>query len=295
MYQLLSSTRRPLVQTLWWSTLQGQITRCLSSNLTSTACMTESACNHGNRCDQTASHQPFFSQLAAIKKSSGVKCITAGKGKAHFAHQTWLLSNSDLDLEQSFTRLTLSPLELKLNTDLPVVLPDTENLHTAKVILDPSPFAQLLHDCPTRAPVVSFFDPVSNPCLEIYIPVNGNNAKKHASNIIQKRRRKMNRHQYLKWKKRNKFKLRIQKQRKQKKKRLKWEQHLAKFRFTGLKPGEGEEYLAKKKAKMAIFLRHLGIKTDEEEEAEKKKIHLGQVRKARKIIPEPSIPKDAKI
>ncbi|XP_038060965.1 uncharacterized protein LOC119731774 [Patiria miniata] len=281
-----SSASRSLLRTTRWSILQGNIARCLSTKVTQTPHVIGSACYHGNRYDSATSQPPRFSLTASLTKTSEVKPSAVGKRQARL----YPVSNLEVDFEKAFTRLTISPLESRLNAEL--MLPSVDR-HHAKVILDPSPFASLLRDCPTMTPLAPLYDPLSNPNREIRLPFNENATKKHASNILHKRRRKMNRHQYLKWKKRNKFKLRIQKQRKQKKKRLKWEQHLAKFRFTGLKPGEGEEYLAKRRAKLAIFLRHLGIETDEEEVAKKTKMS-SRVQKVGRVLPEPLLPEHAK-
>ena len=269
--------------------LTGLLTRSLSTRVNDTASVIgpNGHCNV-SRTNQLLAFSPInvSSNLLAESKNS-----TTGMSAASLVPVDLALSDSELSLEQALTRLTLSPLESRLTVDR--LLPSAEMSVRERMILDPSPFASLLRDCPAVIPHPSFHDPVTNqPPPGIWLPVReGTTMEKRASNIMQKRRRKMNRHQYLKWKKRNKFKLRIHKQKSRKKKRLRWEQHLSKFRFAGLKPGEGEDYLAKKRASQAIYLRYLGIDIDEETEGGRKKKQ--EVQPVGAIVPERVLPPGA--
>ncbi|XP_071805001.1 uncharacterized protein [Asterias amurensis] len=281
---LASSSGQSLLRSCRWplSLRHGLQARCVSSKINDTASVIGSNTHHNiSRANQLLA-------IAANNTSSKAESSTE-----NLFNKIPTLSNSEFSLEQGLSRLSLSPLESRLNLDM--ILPHAETLIREKAILDPSPFASLQQDCPGVAsyPLTPRINPLENP-LPVRAPTQERDVtKKHASNIIQKRRRKMNRHQYLKWKKRNKFKLRILKQKSRKKKRLRWEQHLSKFRFKELQPNEGEEYLAKRRAKEAIYLRYLGIETDENAKKSEQNKEANQKKPIAKIVPERILPPGA--
>ncbi len=285
--QLLSSSSgQRLFQSCCWPLRHGFRARGVSSKIDDTASVIGlNSHQHGSRANQ----------LLAIAANNTCSKAEAESSIESSFNKIPTLSNSEFFLEQALSRLSLSPVESRLNLDM--ILPHAETLIRQKVILDPSPFASLQQDCPGVAsyPLAPRINPLENPLPNgIWAPIQeGDSTKKHASNIIQKRRRKMNRHQYLKWKKRNKFKLRIHKQKSRKKKRLRWEQHLSKFRFKELQPNEGEEYLAKKQAKQAIYLRYPGITTNEDTKKSEKNKEASQKKPIRKIVPERILPPGA--
>ncbi|XP_041479992.1 uncharacterized protein LOC121427590 [Lytechinus variegatus] len=176
------------------------------------------------------------------------------------------------------SRLSLSPEEAAATVRY--TLPSRSPVAQV-AILDPVASVAIPWDCPTAVKENS----LDVPChqrIDVFIdePSSSSTVTKRATNILQKRHRKMKRHQYKKWRKRNRFKLRTQKQRRRKKQQERWERHLNRFRFVELKPSEGEQYLAKKQEKLHLYLTYHGvefddgkadIKTDTDESKKKKK------------------------
>ena len=164
-------------------------------------------------------------------------------------------------LSSCLSRLCLSPEEAAatIKYRLPSRSPQFQD-----AILDPVVSVAFPLDCPT-AVHQDFLDVPSHLPIDTIIgdPASDATISKKASNILQKRHRKMKRHQYKKWRKRNKFRLRIQKQRRRKKKRERWERHLNIFRFNELSACEGEKHLAKKQESLDIYLRYLGVQVDD--------------------------------
>ncbi|XP_072167671.1 uncharacterized protein [Diadema setosum] len=241
---------------------------------------------------------------------SGTPAVTSGSGKQSklpILPNTLTSSTSNNacppadSLTERLSKLSLSPAEASLT--LQYVFPEASS-HGLGAILDPVATVAIPLDCPTHNDKDLTDLPVDHRYNDNAVddPDTSTTITKKASNILQKRHRKMKRHQYLKWRKRNRFKLRMQKQRKRKRNRKRWERHLNKFRFAGLKPLEGEKYLEKKQAKLNIFLRYLGVQVDDatstDEEVTKKKkkgptcvLLPGGTRK---IVPEPILPERAR-
>ncbi|XP_011671707.1 uncharacterized protein LOC581417 isoform X2 [Strongylocentrotus purpuratus] len=164
-------------------------------------------------------------------------------------------------LGRLLSRLSLSPEEAVAT--IQYTLP-TRSPVAQVAILDPVASVAIPWDCPTAVTEDSL-DVPSSQRVDVFIddPATNRGVAKKASNILQKRHRKMKRHQYKKWRKRNRFKLRMQKQRRRKKQKARWERHLNRFRFAELKPSEGQQYLAKKQEKLHLYLNYHGVDVDD--------------------------------
>lgn len=161
-----------------------------------------------------------------------------------------------------FANLSLSPVELQLTKEyvLPSIVPFWQS---ERVILDPLPQAQI-RECPTYIEREIMERPLGINEKRIDIPRSEQPiVEKQARKIMKIRRKKMKKHQYRKWKKRNKFKLRAMFAKRRKKKQKLWEEHLEQNKFKGLTSEYTDWYLTKKKEEAAIFLKHLGIHVEE--------------------------------
>lgn len=166
-------------------------------------------------------------------------------------------------LNETFSNLSLSSTELQLTKEyvLPSVFPFS---HSERAILDPLPHAQI-RECPSYVKKEIIERPLRINEKRIDTPSPQQPiVEKQARRIMKIRRKKMKKHQYKKWKKRNKFKLRAMFAKRRKKKQKLWEEHLEKYKFKGLTPEYIDWYKNKKKDEAAIFLRHLGIHVEEE-------------------------------
>ncbi|XP_033116738.1 uncharacterized protein LOC117116751 isoform X2 [Anneissia japonica] len=220
--------------------------RCLSGARTSFAanafvrCISSSVTSHITNCVTSTCHAqslPFTNQF---------------QGKLQ---QTCHAVKLD-EIDKLLSRLSLSPAELKAT--LTLVLPGKQlDIQVPTAIVEP--ISTPIYKCP-QIGIVS--DGIDKYPLLPGINRLEKKAKNRITNEIHRRRRKMNHHQYKKWRKKMKFKLRQIKQKRRKRKQKKWERYLEGLKFKGLSQEEGEAYLKAQEEKFKIYLRYLGFEGD---------------------------------
>lgn len=211
----------------------------------------------------------------------------------------------DCTLSEIFTsKLSLSPKELNITKEY--VLPCLSPFSTTMNVLDPLPQLQI-RDCPTNNVMNIIELPLKDETKHIETPNIQPKVKKHARRILKIRRKKMKKHQYRKWQKRNKFRLRALLLKRQKKKQKLWEEHLDLHRFKGLTPEYTDWFLRVTKEEQAVFLKHLGIEMERETpESLKEKEEIQKRREKKitrwynpegtmKIYPEPILPEGSSL
>lgn len=211
----------------------------------------------------------------------------------------------DCNLSEIFaSKLSLSPKELNLTKEY--VLPSISPFSTTINILDPSHQLQI-RDCPTNNVMKIIELPLEDKTKRIETPNIQPKVEKHAKRILKIRRRKMKKHQYRKWQKRNKFRLRALLLKRQKKKQKLWEEHLDLHRFKGLTPEYTDWYMSVKREEQAVFLKHLGIEMEREtpesleEKEERQKRREKKITRwynpegTMKIYPEPILPEGSSL
>ncbi|XP_071945725.1 uncharacterized protein [Antedon mediterranea] len=172
------------------------------------------------------------------------------------------LKNYEGDLfkvDRLLSRLSLSPTEL--DASLAFIVPSKNPIPTTIVEPIPTPLLEF----PREGSLRHLYDPLAEIRDNIFVPSYDRcekKAKNRITNEIHRRRRKMNHHQYKKWRKKMKFKLRMIKQKRQKRKQKKWERYLEEIKFKGLTKEEGEAYLKDKEERLKIYLRYLGFEGD---------------------------------
>ncbi|XP_006824298.1 uncharacterized protein LOC102802921 [Saccoglossus kowalevskii] len=128
-------------------------------------------------------------------------------------------------LDQQLSTLSVSPQQIQ-NYVLPSVYQEK-----SVAILDNMNINQII-DCPMNHEILQISDPLTSSA-DLNLP-GISEISKEASNVMQKRRRKMNRHQFKKRQKRIRFLRRKIRQHRERVKRRRFEKQLDKIRFKGL-------------------------------------------------------------